>query len=146
MTRSTGLVLALIAMLAVEAEAQFAPSPVSESTEREWATTAAAAFLSSAGSFGGLYAGAFLGYTTGEYDENIGGLFIGGSIGSAIGATIGPAVLTGNVRRSLLGSIGGGLVGLLVGMAVNGATNNDGYAVAAYSITHGTLTALVAAR
>jgi len=120
--------------------------PEQQHRSRRTSTTVAAAVLSSIGSFGGFYAGAMIGYSTGKYDENIEGLLIGGAMGSALGATAGSAAFTGRFGRSFLGSIGGGLVGLLIGYGVSGATNNDWFTWGAYSITHGTITALVASR
>jgi hypothetical protein len=121
-------------------------APEQQSRDCSVRGTIGAALLSSLGSFGGFYAGALIGYSTGEYEENIGGLFIGGAVGSALGATMGSTAFTGRMGRSFLGSLGGGLVGLLAGMAVHGATDNEAFTWATYSLTHGTVTALVASR
>ena len=121
-------------------------APQRRSCDCDARATIGAALLSSIGSFGGFYAGAMIGYSTGEYEENIGGLFIGGGLGSAFGAAMGSTAFTGRLGRSLLGSLAGGLVGLFAGMGAHGLADNAAFTWAAYSITHGTVTALVAYR
>jgi hypothetical protein len=135
------LMIVLLTALPTVASAQNATP---DSIRPAWPKTTSAVILASAGSLAGFYAGALIGYSTGPYDENFGGLFIGGAIGSLVGSTMGSTAVTRNLSGSFMGSIAGGLTGLMVASGVNGATNNDWFALCTFTLIHGAITAVVA--
>lgn len=112
---------------------------------RPWSDEAArfigTALAAGAGSLGGLYGGALIGWNSGS-GENIGALYLGMTVGTVLGAGGGSALVSGNTLRSLGGSLGGAVAGFVLVRGMSG--RNGELQLATYTIVHALVTALIA--
>lgn len=100
-----------------------------------------AALLASLGSFAGLHAGGSLADSYGSPDREAGQYFEGAVVGSWLGAAVGSIAAQGNPVPAMIGSAGGMLAGIAIGLFAARVDTNTG--LMAYSVVHGTITALI---
>lgn len=125
------------------------PLPVPAVSEDVWFATSV--LLTSITSIGGLYGGAWLGYTStdeygGGWAEEIVAAYIGAGVGSNVAAITTGGLLNGNWGWTVLGSLAGSVAGTLVGAAIGEGGGTNASAIAMYGLTHGLITTLAGRR